>query len=50
MIPKEKFRSFSKTETYLEWVSKHLFGQWKLVDVDNWMKGNPFFINKEKEN
>ena len=47
MHPLEKFRSFSKTETYAEWIAKHVFGQWKIIDVDNWMKGNPLFLKKE---
>jgi hypothetical protein len=37
------FKSFSKTETYTEWISKHTFTTWKMVDMDNYMKGNPYF-------
>jgi hypothetical protein len=39
------FQSFSKTETYTEWISKHNFTTWKMIDMDNWMKGNPYFKN-----
>jgi len=42
-----KFNSFSKTETYTEWISKHKFGVWKLIDIDHWMKGNSYFLKEE---
>lgn len=38
-------KSYSKVETYTEWIAKHDFGIWKLVDMDNWMKGNNYFLN-----
>jgi hypothetical protein len=44
MLPPTQFKSFSKTETYTEWLSKHTFSTWKMIDMDNWMKGNPYFI------
>lgn len=25
----------------MEWLGKFEFGTWKLVDLDNWMLGNP---------
>jgi hypothetical protein len=28
------------------WLNKQMLGEWKLVDVDNFMKGNPFFLRK----
>jgi hypothetical protein len=43
MQPPPVFKSFSKTEIYTEWISKHTFSTWKMVDMDNWMKGNPYF-------
>lgn len=33
-----------KLETYQEWLYRCKMGKWVLVDVDNFMKGNPFFI------
>jgi len=45
MIPPPPFKSFSQMETYTEWIAKHKFGIWKMIDLDNWMKGNPYFIN-----
>jgi hypothetical protein len=44
------FNSFSKTETYTEWISKHTFTTWKMIDMDNWMKGNPYFKNSQNIN
>ncbi len=46
MLPPLQFKSFSKTETYAEWLSKHTFSTWKMIEMDNWMKGNPYFIKK----
>lgn len=36
-------KSFSKMETYTEWISKHNFGTWRLIDMDNWLNGNNYF-------
>jgi hypothetical protein len=47
MIPPPPFKSFSEAETYTEWVAKHKFGVWRMIDMDNWMKGNPYFIKKD---
>jgi hypothetical protein len=44
MTHPEKFTSYSKTETYTEWIAKHKFGTWRLIDLDNWMKGNHYLI------
>jgi len=30
----------------MEWVQKHTFGTWKMVDLDNWLVGNPLVIPK----
>lgn len=44
MIKPEKFMKWSLSENLLEWVSKHTFGVWKMVDLDNWLVGNPLVI------
>ena len=28
----------------MEWIAKHTFGVWKMVDLDNWLVGNPLVI------
>lgn len=48
MVAPEKFNSFYKLENYMEWLGKFKFGTWKMVDLDNWMLGNPLFL-KDKE-
>ncbi len=48
MVPPPTFKSFSETETYNEWIAKHKFGIWKIIDLDNWMKGNPYFLSNNK--
>lgn len=40
----QPLKSFEKAETYTEWIAKHNFGVWKMIDLDNWMKGNNYFI------
>ena len=30
----------------MEWIAKHQFGTWKMVDLDNWLVGNPLVIPK----
>ena len=30
----------------MEWMAKHTFGVWKMVDLDNWLVGNPLVIPK----
>lgn len=47
MLPPPEFKSFSKVETYTEWIAKHSFGVWKMIDMDNWMKGNPYFLENK---
>lgn len=34
----------------MEWLGKFQFGTWKLVDLDNWMEGNPLIIKGTKRN
>lgn len=46
MEPPPKFTKWSGSENYMEWVQKHNFGTWKLVDLDNWLVGNPLVIPK----
>jgi hypothetical protein len=29
----------------MEWLGKYRFGMWKVVDIDNFMKGNSLFRN-----
>jgi len=41
-----KFTSSYKLENYMEWLGKFKFGVWKMVDMDNWMLGNPLLINQ----
>ena len=46
MIPPPKFTKWSLSENLMEWIAKHTFGVWKLVDLDNWLVGNPLVIPK----
>ena len=46
MEPPPKFNKWSQSENYMEWVQKHTFGVWKMVDLDNWLVGNPLVIPK----
>lgn len=46
MIAPEKFNKWSLSENLTEWITKHTFGVWKLVDLDNWLVGNPLVIPK----
>ena len=46
MEPPPKFNKWSASENYMEWVQKHTFGKWRMVDLDNWLVGNPFVIPK----
>jgi len=44
MEPPKHFEKWSGSESLTEWVAKHNFGTWKLVDLDNWLVGNPLVI------
>lgn len=46
MQPPAKFKEWSGAESLLEWLAKHTFTTWKLVDLDNWLVGNPLVIPK----
>mmetsp|Transcript_29377 Transcript_29377/g.33545 ORF Transcript_29377/g.33545 Transcript_29377/m.33545 type:complete len:342 (-) Transcript_29377:133-1158(-) len=41
MKPPPAFKSFTKVETYMEWIAKHTFGAWKIADMDEYMEWNP---------
>jgi hypothetical protein len=38
------FNKWSGSENLTEWIAKHTFGTWKMVDLDNWLVGNPLVI------
>lgn len=46
MDPPPRFTKWSGSENYMEWIQKHTFGVWRLVDLDNWLVGNPLVIPK----
>ncbi len=46
MEPPPKFTKWGQSENYMEWLQKHTFGTWKMVDLDNWLVGNPLVIPK----
>ena len=50
LIPPEKFKSSYKLENYQEWIIKFKLGTWKLVDLDNWMHGNPLIETDSDRN
>lgn len=41
-----KYTKWGGSENLMEWMSKHQFGIWKMVDLDNWLVGNPLVIPK----
>lgn len=47
MYPPETFKSFYKSENYMEWLVKFKLGKWQMVDLDNWMLGNPLILNQK---
>lgn len=44
MVPPPKYEKWSGAENLTEWVGKHTFGTWRMVDLDNWLVGNPLVI------
>ena len=44
MSPPDRFNKWSLSENQMEWITKHTFGAWKMVDLDNWLVGNPLVI------
>jgi hypothetical protein len=41
-----QFTKWGGVESVLEWMTKHKFGIWRMVDLDNWLVGNPLVIPK----
>mmetsp|Transcript_35904 Transcript_35904/g.55125 ORF Transcript_35904/g.55125 Transcript_35904/m.55125 type:complete len:160 (+) Transcript_35904:650-1129(+) len=41
-----QFTKWGGVESLQEWMAKHTFGVWKMVDLDNWLVGNPLVIPK----
>ena len=47
MIAPPHLESSYKLETLVEWLGKYRFGEWRVVDIDNFMRGNsPFRLHK----
>ena len=46
MEPPPKFNKWSGSENLMEWIGKHQFGTWRMVDLDNWLVGNPLVMPK----
>ena len=49
MVAPPHLESNYKIETLMEWLGKYRFGMWKVVDIDNFMKGNSLFRKHIKE-
>lgn len=49
MLAPKHLESKYKLETLMEWLGKYRFGVWKVVDIDNFMKGNSLFRKHEIE-
>ena len=49
MVAPKHLESSYKLETLMEWLGKYRFGPWKIVDIDNFMKGNSPFRKYQKE-
>jgi hypothetical protein len=43
MVAPKHLESKYKLETLMEWLGKYRFGVWKVVDIDNFMRGNSPF-------
>ena len=48
MIAPPKFKSKFKNEGYMEWMGKWKHSKWRLVDMDNYMMGNPLVVADNK--
>lgn len=46
LVAPPKFNKWSQSENLMEWIGKHSFDTWKMVDLDNWLVGNPLVIPK----
>ena len=42
----EVYKKWSGSENIIEWITNHTFSKWQLVDLDNWMVGNPLVVPK----
>jgi len=42
----DQFTKWGGSENLMEWMAKHSFRTWKMVDLDNWLVGNPLVIPK----
>lgn len=50
MVAPPHLESRYKLETLVEWLGKYRFGQWRVVDLDNFMRGNsPFRLHQPQE-
>ena len=50
MIAPPHLESRYKLETLVEWLGKYRFGNWYVVDIDNFMRGNsPMRLHKPLE-
>lgn len=45
LIKPPEFKAKKQLENYQEFISKFKFGKWILSDMDNYMLGNPMFLN-----
>ena len=43
MVAPPHLESRYKLETLVEWLGKYRFGEWRIVDIDNFMRGNSPF-------
>lgn len=50
LIPAPFLKSKTKLENLQEWLMKYQLGKWKLVDSDNFMLGNPLFLETHSNN
>lgn len=48
MKPPSEANVWKEQESLMEWITKHSFGPWYMVDLDNWLAGNPLVIPKFK--
>ena len=49
MVAPKHLESNYKLETLMEWYGKYRFGHWRVVDIDNFMKGNSLFRKHQEE-
>jgi hypothetical protein len=49
MVAPPHLESRYKLETLVEWLGKYRFGEWRVVDLDNFMRGNSPFRSHQPE-